>query len=146
MSGGDWTTVQCNAGQKVLGGGCNAAGSPYKMQYSGPDGDDRWKCGGHGGNKEVWAVCATKDAQAGCQWSAPISGAVDGNNVGSKHDDKTLSECKVLCDGEPLCKSIDYSSTKKRCYLGSCTLGDKGCSNNNDNNYVYYACGQQEAR
>jgi len=57
--GGDWTTVQCDAGQKVIGGGCKATNPPYKFQTSQPQGDDGWTCGGHGGDKSVWAVCSS---------------------------------------------------------------------------------------
>eukprot|EP00928_Gymnodinium_smaydae_P022955 TRINITY_DN1911_c0_g1_i6.p1 TRINITY_DN1911_c0_g1~~TRINITY_DN1911_c0_g1_i6.p1 ORF type:complete len:621 (-),score=54.70 TRINITY_DN1911_c0_g1_i6:313-2088(-) len=58
VSGGDWTTVQCDPGRKVISGGCNAYGHPFKMQYNGPGGNETWKCGGHGGRKRVWAICA----------------------------------------------------------------------------------------
>eukprot|EP00928_Gymnodinium_smaydae_P008081 TRINITY_DN12916_c0_g3_i1.p1 TRINITY_DN12916_c0_g3~~TRINITY_DN12916_c0_g3_i1.p1 ORF type:complete len:492 (+),score=41.70 TRINITY_DN12916_c0_g3_i1:276-1751(+) len=58
QNGGDWIEVQCDAGRKVVGGGCNAFTPPYKMMYNGPVGSDRWKCGGHGGSKRVWAICA----------------------------------------------------------------------------------------
>eukprot|EP00928_Gymnodinium_smaydae_P004906 TRINITY_DN1167_c0_g1_i4.p1 TRINITY_DN1167_c0_g1~~TRINITY_DN1167_c0_g1_i4.p1 ORF type:complete len:593 (+),score=33.70 TRINITY_DN1167_c0_g1_i4:178-1956(+) len=57
-SGGDWTDVRCEAGRKVISGGCNAFGPPYKMMYNGPVGNDVWRCGGHGGSKLVWAICA----------------------------------------------------------------------------------------
>lgn len=57
-SGGDWTTVRCDAGQVVTGGGCQAHGGPHVMEYNGPEGKSAWKCGGHGGPKQVWAICA----------------------------------------------------------------------------------------
>eukprot|EP00928_Gymnodinium_smaydae_P022957 TRINITY_DN1911_c0_g2_i1.p1 TRINITY_DN1911_c0_g2~~TRINITY_DN1911_c0_g2_i1.p1 ORF type:complete len:599 (-),score=64.65 TRINITY_DN1911_c0_g2_i1:151-1947(-) len=57
-SGGDWTEVQCDAGRTVISGGCNAFAHPFKMGYNGLVGNDTWKCGGHGGSKKVWAICA----------------------------------------------------------------------------------------
>jgi len=57
VQGGDWTTVKCDKGKKVVSGGCNAKDRPYIFQYNGPEGKDGWKCGGHGGNKQVWAIC-----------------------------------------------------------------------------------------
>lgn len=59
-SGGDWTTAVCPPGQKVISGGCNANNRPFIMQYSGPDGANQWKCGGHGGPKTVWAICSAE--------------------------------------------------------------------------------------
>jgi hypothetical protein len=58
MSGPDWTTVECDAGQWLVGGGCDAAGSPWTYEYSGPDGPTKWKCGGHGTPKHVWIMCS----------------------------------------------------------------------------------------
>jgi len=55
--GGDWTEVWCDHGHKVVSGGCNAVSGPLLFQYHGPVGDSGWKCGGHGGDKEVWAIC-----------------------------------------------------------------------------------------
>lgn len=61
VEGGDWTTVSCDSGQVVTGGGCQALESPHKMEYNGPDRRSAWKCGGHGGRKKVWAICAPDD-------------------------------------------------------------------------------------
>jgi hypothetical protein len=59
-SGGDWHSTQCDAGQTVIGGGCNANSGPWLMQYNGPDGVDKWRCGGQGGGKTVWAICSSQ--------------------------------------------------------------------------------------
>jgi hypothetical protein len=59
VDGGDWTEVQCPGGQKVIGGGCQAHGHPWIFQYNGPEGENKWKCGGHGGPKRVWALCVS---------------------------------------------------------------------------------------
>ena len=56
-SGGDWTTATCPAGYKVIGGGCDAEGSPYHYRKSGPEGDNGWHCGGFGSDKHVMAFC-----------------------------------------------------------------------------------------
>jgi hypothetical protein len=61
-SGGDWVTVTCDDGQQVLGGGCNAVGSPHIMQRNGPFGVNGWKCGGHGGDKTAWVICGSLQA------------------------------------------------------------------------------------
>jgi len=62
QNGGDWKTVECNGGQKVIGGGCRAKKSPHKYQFAGPVGDNKYKCGGHGGDKKVWAICMSPKA------------------------------------------------------------------------------------
>jgi len=58
-NGGDWTELPCEGGQ-VIGGGCSARKGPHKMQTSGPSGQDKWKCGGHGGAKKVWVICSAE--------------------------------------------------------------------------------------
>lgn len=57
---GDWGEIHCDAGQKAIGGGCNARARPFTMQYNGPVGNTGWKCGGHGGAKRVWVMCSDK--------------------------------------------------------------------------------------
>merc|ERR1711865_1080435 len=75
-----------------------------------------------------------------CDWSAkPIKGSIKGHNIGGKHNGKTLEECQAICDAEDTCKSIDYSASKKRCYLGDCALGGE-CKNSGDKKYEVYAC------
>jgi len=99
----------------------------------GLNGDSRWR------KVVMYGPC--KMAAARCQWLAtPIKGSIKGNNVGSAHTGKTLSQCRALCSAEPKCKSIDYSASKRRCYLGSCQLGDKGCRNDNDAAYTLHNC------
>ena len=56
-NGGDWDGVNCGAGYTLIGGGCNAGASPHVMQKSGPVGNG-WQCGGHGGSKHTYAMCA----------------------------------------------------------------------------------------
>jgi len=56
---GDWGQVYCDAGQNVLGGGCQANAAPHHFQYNGPVGRNGWKCGGHGGKKKIWVICST---------------------------------------------------------------------------------------
>merc|ERR1740130_171545 len=86
-------------------------------------------------------ILSSIEADAGCQWlAAPIPGSIKGKNIGSAHNDKTLSECQALCSAESNCKSIDYSASKSRCYLGSCQLGDEGCTNSNDEKYSVLTC------
>eukprot|EP00928_Gymnodinium_smaydae_P052294 TRINITY_DN360_c0_g2_i1.p1 TRINITY_DN360_c0_g2~~TRINITY_DN360_c0_g2_i1.p1 ORF type:complete len:4395 (-),score=487.31 TRINITY_DN360_c0_g2_i1:145-13329(-) len=55
--GGDWVSVECDAGHKVIGGGCKAHGDKVYSR-SAPVGDNKWECGGHGGDKKVWAICS----------------------------------------------------------------------------------------
>jgi hypothetical protein len=57
-NGGDWTSIACDNGHKLTGGGCDAVGSPYKFQYNGPNGNNGWMCGGHGGEKTVFVICS----------------------------------------------------------------------------------------
>merc|ERR1719191_23164 len=59
--GGDWHQVNCDHGDVVTGGGCQAFKRPHKMEYNGPAGRSAWKCGGFGGKKRVWAICAPDD-------------------------------------------------------------------------------------
>jgi len=54
-AGGHRVTVQCESGWKVAGGGCDA--QPGLFQYSMPDGDNGWTCGGHKSRKRVWVIC-----------------------------------------------------------------------------------------
>eukprot|EP00928_Gymnodinium_smaydae_P094870 TRINITY_DN8044_c0_g2_i1.p2 TRINITY_DN8044_c0_g2~~TRINITY_DN8044_c0_g2_i1.p2 ORF type:complete len:222 (-),score=37.75 TRINITY_DN8044_c0_g2_i1:1193-1858(-) len=58
QSGGDWVSVECDAGQTVISGGCFADGNPHVFAYNGPKGSSTWQCGGNGGPKRVWAFCA----------------------------------------------------------------------------------------
>jgi hypothetical protein len=60
-TGGDVTTVMCKHGFKVLSGGCDAFEAPLAFTYSAPINDTGWKCGGKGGGKKVWAMCADVD-------------------------------------------------------------------------------------
>jgi len=83
-------------------------------------------------------------AKERCDWSSkPIVGSIEGHNIGGKHNGKTLSECQAICDAEDSCKSIDYSASKQRCYLGSCVLGGE-CENSGDKKYNIYACAKAE--
>jgi len=59
-SGGDWVTVKCDEGQKILSGGCRAHAPPHIFQKNSPEGEDGWTCGGHGGQKKVWALCSSQ--------------------------------------------------------------------------------------
>merc|ERR1719424_292201 len=77
-------------------------------------------------------------AKERCDWSSkPIVGSMEGHNIGGKHNGKTLSECQLICDAESSCKSIDYSASKKRCYLGDCVLGGE-CENSGNEKYKIY--------
>jgi len=79
-----------------------------------------------------------------CDWSSrPIEGSIKGHNIGGKHNGKTLPECMAICDAEDSCKSIDYSPSKQRCYLGDCVLGGE-CKNSGDENYEIHACAKAE--
>merc|ERR1719281_557927 len=83
-TGGDWTKSMCKAGETIIGGGCQAAWPWGKMEKSAPDGGNSWHCGGHGGPKRVWAICAkgakttTKQVQGG-DWTSVYCDA--GQNV-----------------------------------------------------------------
>jgi len=91
-------------------------------------------------NDEAYTV-HNCEAAARCQFlAAPIKGSIKGKNIGKAHNDKTLAECQALCSAESDCKSIDYSASKSRCYLGKCQLGDKGCKNSNDKAYTVHNC------
>jgi len=57
---GDWGRVECDAGTFVMGGGCQANGSPHVFEKSAPDGNG-WGCGGGGGPKRIWAICGPQD-------------------------------------------------------------------------------------
>merc|ERR1719379_2605715 len=57
---GDWGRVGCDAGTFVMGGGCQARGSPHVYEKSAPDGNG-WGCGGGGGPKRIWAICGPQD-------------------------------------------------------------------------------------
>jgi len=68
---GEWNQVSCHPGWKVVSGGCDAGtqfwryhddqwDSPGWIEYSAPDGDNGWKCGGHGSSKRVWALCVSE--------------------------------------------------------------------------------------
>eukprot|EP00928_Gymnodinium_smaydae_P020065 TRINITY_DN1774_c0_g1_i2.p1 TRINITY_DN1774_c0_g1~~TRINITY_DN1774_c0_g1_i2.p1 ORF type:complete len:4665 (+),score=549.86 TRINITY_DN1774_c0_g1_i2:454-13995(+) len=57
--GGDWDEVECDIGQKVIGGGCAAKTHPHFFSQSSPKGDNKWLCGGGGGDKKVWAICSS---------------------------------------------------------------------------------------
>lgn len=63
LVGGDWTVVECDAGQRVTGGGCHAMAPPHDFQYNGPLGASAWQCGGHGGVKTAYAICSSDDEQ-----------------------------------------------------------------------------------
>jgi hypothetical protein len=56
--GGDWHTVKCPVGMSIIGGGCDGRQHPHKFEKSSPVGDNQWMCGGQGGSKKVWAICA----------------------------------------------------------------------------------------
>jgi len=42
----------------LVSGGCNMVKSPYKAKYSFPSSNRTWICGGHGGQKNAFALCA----------------------------------------------------------------------------------------
>merc|ERR1719272_2516290 len=77
---------------------------------------------------------------ARCLWGPQIAGSLATHSIRSAHQGATLSDCKGFCDEEPLCKSIQYSTSRKRCWLTSCQIGDPGCINDNDAAYVNHAC------
>lgn len=58
--GGNWTSAWCKKGEKIIGGGCFVTSPPFELQYNGPHDDDRWVCGGHGGDKTAWAFCSSR--------------------------------------------------------------------------------------
>jgi hypothetical protein len=72
-----------------------------------------------------------------CKWSGPMIGSIAGNNIGC-YNDQTIESCKAMCNSETTCESIDYKFNG-RCCLGTCRIGSE-CSNDNDPEYVYYAC------
>jgi len=80
----EWNQVSCRPGQKVVGGGCDAGtqfwryhdnqwDSPGWVEYSAPDGENGWKCGGHGSTKRVWALCVSDN-------DAPLVSTVNGGD------------------------------------------------------------------
>jgi len=54
----DWANVKCPVGMVIVGGGCDAFTEPHKMWSSYPASESEWRCGGHGGDKKVMAICA----------------------------------------------------------------------------------------
>eukprot|EP00928_Gymnodinium_smaydae_P028271 TRINITY_DN21602_c0_g3_i1.p1 TRINITY_DN21602_c0_g3~~TRINITY_DN21602_c0_g3_i1.p1 ORF type:complete len:743 (-),score=82.58 TRINITY_DN21602_c0_g3_i1:129-2357(-) len=55
--GNDWVDVHCDAGQKILGGGCIAYGGYYATAIPRPQ--NYYTCGGHGGRKKAFAICSS---------------------------------------------------------------------------------------
>merc|ERR1719492_758704 len=72
--GGDWVVCQCNETDEAVGGGCFAKDPPYQMQKNGPRFNHSWECGGHGGAKKVWVICAQR-----------MTGGSQGNQVHRAH-------------------------------------------------------------
>jgi len=72
-----------------------------------------------------------------CKWSEEIVGSIAGNNI-KCYSGESIDSCKAKCDYEENCKSIDFKYNGV-CCLGSCRIGD-GCTNDNDEDFVYYAC------
>lgn len=84
VNGGDWTEAKCPSGTKAIGGGCDAHASPHKMEYHGIlDDMSGYKCGGHGGSKSVWAICAHDD------------GLYSTEKIGSDGRDSRQVQCEV---------------------------------------------------
>lgn len=56
-----WVSVSCPRGNTLIGGGCYASESADKrggfFQFNGPDGKDKWTCGGHGFAKVAYGLC-----------------------------------------------------------------------------------------
>merc|ERR1719183_660991 len=63
VDGGDWNEVSCPTGMKAVGGGCDARGHPYRMEFNGVANDELtgYKCGGSGAPKTTWAICTADD-------------------------------------------------------------------------------------
>jgi len=56
--GADWDSATCASNHKVVGGGCYSA-DPYVIRGMWPNSDSNsFECGGHGGLKTVYAMCA----------------------------------------------------------------------------------------
>ncbi|CAD7957665.1 unnamed protein product [Amoebophrya sp. A120] len=56
--GNDWATAWCPEKYTLIGGGCNVQGGKWIFSWNGPDNNrSAYKCGGHGGWKEAYAIC-----------------------------------------------------------------------------------------
>lgn len=76
-----------------------------------------------------------------CVWGQQTTGSIAGHNIFAYHR-KTTQECKLLCESEASCKSIDFrpdSGDEGKCLLGDCRIGE-GCNNDDDTDYIYFAC------
>merc|ERR1719201_3248247 len=63
-SGGDWDEAVCPEGSVAIGGGCNARASPFIMEKASVSKSlKKYKCGGSGAPKDVYAICAFDDGK-----------------------------------------------------------------------------------
>jgi len=71
-------------------------------------------------------------------WTDAIVGSISGNNI-KCYSGRSLDECKLLCEENVNCLSLDVRNSDGHCCLGTCKIGD-GCSNDDDTTYEYYEC------
>jgi len=64
-------TVICDAGMSIVGGGCEVLTGAHKMAYNGPVNGNAWRCDGHHGVRNVYAICSYPwiiGPQPVCDW------------------------------------------------------------------------------
>jgi hypothetical protein len=82
-----------------------------------------------------------------CKWGDKVKGSIKSANV-HRYTGMTITECKEKCEGNDLCKSIDFkqrSGGRGDCNLGNCRIGE-GCTNDDDAEWVHYSCPKLDAK
>ena len=107
-SSDDWVSVTCPNNLTLISGGCHAIGDEQGFlkifQYNGPDGRNRWTCGGHGFEKKVYAMCVNASFSPRNQ-----STQIAGTRGKTAHNSiiKAACECPEKCEC-PTRGSIGY--------------------------------------
>jgi hypothetical protein len=116
MYSGDWHTVTCANDMTVIGGGCIAETAPFVMEASRPQGNG-WECGGHGGQKSVYAMCGhegTARVEPTCpvvMCAAPPPRCTYTPSTMKGHDGCALHPCGVLHCEPNVCTCAEGTGT-----------------------------------
>jgi hypothetical protein len=93
----------------------------------------------HAGAKQLQAASKAEPKKARCTWTKPVFGALAGHNL-EIYDGETMETCKLRCDWNPACKSIDFNPGNAQCNLGDCQIEDGRCKHLINAAWQYSSC------
>jgi hypothetical protein len=133
--GGDWHKAECPSGTIGIGGGCDAHASPHLVQFAGVVSDmSGYECGGNGGSKTSWAICAHDDGHYSRHELKSRTGDGEGNTQ--------CHEGEIMVGGG--CEA--YESPHKFQYNGPFKPINWKCAGDSGKKVVFTTCHEQKVR